>query len=35
LWCAGYDLIEWLMDRLCIEDSRKSHNMPLYKVNKF
>ena len=21
--CAGYDLIEWLMDRLCIEDSRK------------
>ena len=19
----GYDLIEWLMDRLCIEDSRK------------
>ena len=20
---AGYDLIEWLMDRLCIEDSRK------------
>jgi hypothetical protein len=35
LWCAGYDLIEWLMDRLCIEDSRKSHNMPLYKVKKF
>ena len=23
LVCAGYDLIEWLMDRLCIEDSRK------------
>ena len=21
--CPGYDLIEWLMDRLCIEDSRK------------
>ena len=20
---SGYDLIEWLMDRLCIEDSRK------------
>ena len=21
----GYDLIEWLMDRLSIEDSRKQH----------
>ena len=33
LVCAGYDLIEWLMDRLCIEDSRKllltQHNTEL------
>ena len=23
VYVSGYDLIEWLMDRLCIEDSRK------------
>ena len=31
---AGYDLIEWLMDRLCIEDSRKLLSKICYRKSK-
>lgn len=29
----GYDLIEWLMDRLTIEDSRKQHRSALLRAH--